>query len=112
MRVGRREVVDQLREGEANLAAGSAREEEERSYEFHCGQAAAELGLRRRGALVSSGRDGVARELCGDEAERLTGSIEGGEVRRCGFDGGLSSPAFKVEWQRVLGLLSSERATE
>jgi len=25
------------------MAAGSARSEEERSYEFHCGQAAAEL---------------------------------------------------------------------
>ena len=41
---------------------------------------------------MSSGRERVARELCGDEAERLTGLIEGGEVRRCGFDGGLSSP--------------------
>ena len=58
-----------MREGEADLVAGSARAEEERSYEFHCGQAAAELGLRRRGAPVSSERDGVARELCGDEAE-------------------------------------------
>ena len=69
VRVGRREVVDQLREGEVDLVAGSARAEEGRSYEFHCGQAAAELGLRRRGAPVSSERDGVARELCGDEAE-------------------------------------------
>ena len=66
-------------------------------------------GRRRRssgydgeGAPVSSERDGVARELCGDEAERLTGSIEGGEVRRCGLDGGLSSPAFWVERRRVL----------
>ena len=29
--------------------------------------------------------------------------IEGGEVRRSGFDGGLSSPAFGVERRRVLG---------
>ena len=38
---------------------------------------------------MSSGREGVARELCGHEAERLTGLIEGGEVRRSGFDGGV-----------------------
>ena len=49
VRVGRREVVDQLREGEADLVVGSARVEEGQNYEFHCGQAAAELGLRRRG---------------------------------------------------------------
>ena len=48
MRIGRGKVVCQLREGEADLVAGSARAEEGRSYEFHCGQAAAELGLRRR----------------------------------------------------------------
>ena len=42
-------MVDLLREGEADLLAGPARAEELRSYEFHCGQAAAELGLRRRG---------------------------------------------------------------
>ena len=59
---------------------------------------------------MSSGRDGVARELCGDEAERLTGSIECGEVRRCGLDGGLSSPAFWVERRRVLWRGSKEQA--
>jgi len=32
-----------VHEGEAELVAGSAQAEEERSYEFHCGQAAAEL---------------------------------------------------------------------
>ena len=69
VRIGRREASDQLREGEADLVAGSARAEEGRSYEFHCGQAVAELGLDCEGASVSSGRDGVARELCGDEAE-------------------------------------------
>ena len=45
VRIGRGKVVCQLREGEADLVAGSARAEEGRSYEFHCGQAAAELGL-------------------------------------------------------------------
>ena len=57
---------------------------------------------------MSSGREGVARELHGDEAERLTGLIEGGEVWRSGFDGGLSSPAFWVERWRVLGRGSEE----
>ena len=43
MRVGRGEVV------EAQLLEWLAWAEEGRSYEFHCGHAAAELGLRRRG---------------------------------------------------------------
>ena len=59
---------------------------------------------------MSSGLEGVARELRGSEAKRLAGLIEGGEVRRSGFDGGLSSPAFGVERRRVLGRGSGEQA--
>ena len=40
----------------------------------------------------------------------MEGSIEGGEVRRCGLDGGLSSPAFWVERRRVLWRGSKEQA--
>ena len=49
VRIGRGEVVEELRGLTAELARGSEWAEEGRSYEFHCGQAAAELGLRRRG---------------------------------------------------------------
>ena len=40
----------------------------------------------------------------------MEGSIEGGEVRRCGLDGGLSSSAFWVERRRVLWRGSNEQA--
>ena len=40
----------------------------------------------------------------------MAGSIKGGEVRRSGFDGGLSSPAFGVERRRVLERRSGEQA--
>ena len=59
---------------------------------------------------MSSRLEGVARELRGSEANRLAGLIEGGEVRRSGFDGGLSSPAFGVERWIVLGCGSGEQA--
>ena len=49
VRIGRGEVVGELRGLTVELARGSERAEEGRSYEFHCGQAVAELGLRRRG---------------------------------------------------------------
>ena len=49
VRVGRGEVVWELREVEAQLLEWSAWAGRLRSCEFHCGQAAAELGLRRRG---------------------------------------------------------------
>ena len=40
----------------------------------------------------------------------MTGSIEGGEVQRCGLVGGLSSLAFWVERRRVLWRGSNEQA--
>ena len=49
MRIWRGEVVGELRGLTAELDRGSERAVELRCYEFHCGQAAAELGLRWRG---------------------------------------------------------------
>ena len=57
---------------------------------------------------MGSGQGEVARELRGSEAERLVRSIEGGERRRRGFDGGLGSPAFGAERRRVLECGSGE----
>ena len=62
VRIRRGEVVWELRGLTAELARVSARAVELRSYEFHCGQAAAELGLRRRGGSGGNWSTGSSRE--------------------------------------------------
>jgi hypothetical protein len=54
----------------------------------------------------------VVWELRGLTVELARMSTRAEELRRGGFDGGLSSPAFKVERQRVLGRVNAEQAKE
>ena len=61
---GRGGGVGELHGAKAELLVWSARAVELRSYGFHCGQAAAELGQRRRGGsggnwLTGSSQEGV-----------------------------------------------------
>ena len=62
VRIGQGEVVGELRGLTAELARVSARAVELRSYGFHCGQAAAELGLRRQGGSGGNWSTGSSRK--------------------------------------------------
>jgi len=61
---------------------------------------------------VRVGREEVVWEVHGLTAELAKVSARAAELRRGGFDGGLSSPAFKVERRRVLGCGNAEQAKE
>ena len=58
------------------------------------------------------GRGEVVWELHGLTAKLTKVSALAAELRRGGFDGGLSSPAFKVERRRVLVCGNAEQAKE
>src|SRR6185312_14176549 len=61
---GRGGGVGELRGAKAELLVWSARAVELRSYGFHCGQAAAELGQRRRGGSGGKLVDGKWSTSC------------------------------------------------